>query len=159
MTVSQNLHMKLGHTIAMRKQLSAKASAFAVIATLSLSSPVGAFADSTPSPSPESPRTALEQYRVNRENYLIAVKQRSAMIRNINIAFKNACDKATSEFKRAMSVARTPDQKNAAVTARKNAISAAIIARDTSIAALGAEPVAPVEPMKPFKVSGKNKSR
>lgn len=143
----------------MRKQWGRKVAALATITTLALSSPFSAYADSTPSPAPESPRTTFEQYRVDRENYLIAVKQRSAMIRNINIAFKNACDKATSEFKSAMLVARTPDQKNAAVTARKNAISAAIIARDTSIAALGAEPVAPIEPLKPMKISGKNKSR
>lgn len=159
MTFSQNLHMMLGHTMAMRKQWGRKVAALATITTLALSSPFSAYADSTPSPAPESPRTTFEQYRVDRENYLIAVKQRSAMIRNINIAFKNACDKATSEFKSAMSVARTPDQKNAAVTARKNAISAAIIARDKSIAALGAEPVAPIEPLKPMKISGKNKSR
>lgn len=159
MTFSQNLHMLLSHTKAMRKQWARKVAALATITTLALSSPFSAYADSTPSPAPESPRTTFEQYRVDRENYLIAVKQRSAMIRNINIAFKNACDKATSEFKSAMLVARTPDQKNAAVTARKNAISAAIIARDTSIAALGAEPVAPIEPLKPMKISGKNKSR
>lgn len=149
----------LGHTNAMRKQWSRKVAALATLATLALSSPISAYADSTPTPAPESPRSAIEQYRIDRENYLIAVKQRSIAMKNINITFKSACDKATSDFKSAMSVARTPDQKNAASTARKNAISAAIIARDSSIAALGAEPVAPVEPMKPMKVSVKKKSR
>jgi hypothetical protein len=157
MPLSQNLHMMLSHNEAMRKEWSTRASIVAIVTSLFALSPISAYADSTPTP--DASRSAFEQYRIDRENYLAAVKQRSAAIRNINIAFKSACDKAAYDFKSAMAVARTPDQKNAAVTARKNAISAAIVIRDDSIAALGAEPVPPVEPMKPFKVSSKNKSR
>jgi hypothetical protein len=57
-----------------------------------------------------------------------------------------------------MATARTPDQKNLAAQARKNSISAAIIARDDAIAALGAEPLPPIEPAKQPK-GPKNKSR
>ena len=149
----------LGHTKAMRKQWSTTVSTIAIVASLFVLSPSSAFADSTQTPAPDASRNTFEQYRIDREIYLAALKQRSASIKNINIAFKNACDKATSDFKNAMASAKSPDQKNAAVTARKNAISAAIVLRDDSIAALGAEPVAPVEPQKPMKVSNKNKSR
>ena len=58
-----------------------------------------------------------------------------------------------------MSVARTPDQKNYAATLRKNAVSAAIVARDAAINALGAEPIPPIEPAKPLKISSKKKQR
>ncbi|MFM6841326.1 MAG: hypothetical protein ACKOVI_02750 [Candidatus Planktophila sp.] len=143
----------------MRREWSVKASIFALVVSLFALSPISAYGDSTSTPTPDASRSAFEQYRIDREIYLAAVKERNAIIRNINITFKSACDKAASDFKSAMSVARTPDQKNAAITARKNAISAAIVVRDDSISALGAEPVPPVEPMKPFKASSKNKSR
>ena len=58
-----------------------------------------------------------------------------------------------------MSVARTPDQKNMAATVRKNAVSAAIVARDNAIEALGDEPLPPIEPAKPLKVTNKKKQR
>jgi hypothetical protein len=84
---------------------------------------------------------------------------RSQQIRLINIEFKESCDKAARDFKMSMSVARTPDQKNNAATIRKNAVSAAIVARDNAIASLGAEPVPPIEPTKPLKVTAKKKQR
>ena len=167
MPLSQNLHMMLSHTIAMRKR-SALIMAIAVVAT-PISLAPGAHADSNPvvTPTPMTYKEALEQFRVERENYNSAMKARGNQIRAINIAFKNSCDTANKDYKNSMSAAKTPDQKNAAIAARKNSISAAIVLRDSAIAALGAEPVAPVEPMKPshtITVTGqdraqKNKSR
>ena len=157
MAYSQNLHMMLSHTIAMNQGRSR--AAIAALLAFSLLAPATAFAEPTPAPTTDSLRSPLEQYRIDRDAFLEAVKERSQQIRLINIAFKESCDKAARDFKMAMSVARTPDQKNNAATLRKNAVSAAIVARDTAIAGLGAEPVPPIEPAKPFKATSKKKQR
>ena len=116
-----------------------------------------ALADSTPSPSPSpspsatSTRTPLEQYKVDRENYLLALKARDNAIRAINQTFKNAIDKSTADYRLAMQLAKSPDQKFQANSARKNAISMAISARDTAIALLGTGPTPPAEPIRMAK--------
>jgi hypothetical protein len=104
-------------------------------------------------------KAALEQYKLDREIYNAAMRARTQQIRAINLAFKDSCDRAAQDFKSAMAVARTPDQKNLANATRKNAISSAILARDVAITNLGALPLPPVEPMKPMKIASKNKSR
>lgn len=109
-------------------------------------------------PAPDSFKAQMDQYRIDRENYINAMKQRSLQMKAINIAFKSSCDSATSAFKVAMSTAKSPDAKNSAITARKSAIATAIAARDAAIALLGAEPLAPIEPARPIKAS-KSKSR
>ena len=147
----------LGHTKAMRKGL--RSAAIAAIVATSLLAPTASFADPAPTPSPESTRSPLEQFKFDREAYLEAIKVRSQQIRIINNIFKESCDKAARDYKAAMSVARTPDQKNYAATLRKNAVSAAIVARDAAITALGAEPIPPIEPAKPLKISSKKKQR
>lgn len=136
----------------------ARKALIATVIAISSASPMVAMAEPTPAPSADPARNPMEQFRIDRENFNAAMKARSLAIRNINIEFKNACDKAAQDFKSAMATAKTPDQKNLAAQARKNAISAAIIARDNAIAALGAEPLPPVEPMKPLKAP-KNKNR
>lgn len=116
-----------------------------------------ALADSTPSPSPSpspsatSTRTPLEQYKVDRENYLLALKARDNAIRAINQTFKNAIDKSTADYRLAMQLAKSPDQKFQANSARKNAISMAISARDAAIALLGTGPTPPAEPIRMAK--------
>lgn len=130
-----------------------------VLGLLLLLSPFGlsssAVADPTPSPSPSpsavTPRTPLEQYKVDREIYLLEVKARDIAIRTINQNFKNAIDKSTVDYRMAMQLAKSPDQKFQANSARKNAIALAISARDDAIASLGAEPTPPAEPMKMAK--------
>lgn len=121
--------------------------------------PASAYGEPTPSPSPEVTKSPIEQYRIDRANYLEAVRERNSAIKNINAIFKESCDKAVRDYRIAMSIARTPDQKNVASNVRKNAISAAVFARDAAIAALGAEPIPPIEPTKPLKISAKKKSR
>ena len=144
----------------MRKSRQVTGIALCAIAFSPIAIAPSAVADSSPQVSltPNPNRSAQEQFRIDRDNYLTEMRVRSLQIRNINNDFKVACDTAALTFKNAMSSARTPDQKNAAIAARKNAISAAIAARDAAIAALGAEPTPPVEPMKPLK-AGKGKSR
>jgi hypothetical protein len=109
-------------------------------------------------PAADTFKTQMDQYRLNRENYMNSMKQRSLQMKAINIAFKNSCDSATSDFKIAMSSAKSPDAKNSAISARKSAIASAIAVRDAAIIALGPEPVPPVEPARPMK-STKNKNR
>ena len=133
----------------------------AIVATLiafSAVTPFTAMAEPTPAPSSDPARNPMEQYRIDRDNFNAAIKARALAIRNINTDFKNACDKAANDFKSAMATAKTPDQKNLAITARKSAIGAAIFARDSAIAALGAEPIPPIEPAKPMKAP-KSKTR
>jgi hypothetical protein len=149
--------MMLSHTNDMRK--GRRSAAIAALLATSLLAPAASFAEPTPSPSPESTRSPLEQFKVDREAYLDAMKIRSQQIRIINNIFKESCDKAAKDYKAAMSVARTPDQKNYAATLRKNAVSTAIVLRDAAISALGAEPMPPIEPAKPLKISSKKKQR
>jgi hypothetical protein len=149
--------MMLSHTKPMRER-DRRAAIVALIAT-ALLGPTASYAEPTPAPTNDVQRTPLEQYRFDRDLYLEAIKVRSQQIRSINIVFKESCDKASRDYKLAMSIARTPDQKNLAATVRKNAVSAAIIARDNAIAALGAEPIPPIEPAKPLKATNKKKQR
>jgi len=154
--------MKTSHTNAVELKHLRAAVAIATLAALPAFSPVAAIADPTPSPSPtatpDTSRNPIDQYRIDRENFLSAVRERNHSIAIINGAFNSACNKATQDFKIAMSTAKTPDQKNLAASNRKNAISLAIVARDNAIAALGPEPVPPVEPIKVAK-SQKGKGR
>jgi hypothetical protein len=149
--------MMLGHTIAMGKGVG-RAAVVALCAS-ALLAPAPVFAEPSPTPTPTTTLNPFEQFRIDREAYLEAMKVRSQQMRLINNVFKESCDKAARDYKFAMASARTPDQKNSAATIRKNAVSAAIVARDYAIAELGAEPVAPVEPAKPLKVSNKKKPR
>lgn len=149
----------LRHTIFMKKSGIAKGLTPLALLLVSLSATPSALADQTPAPTVETYKAAVEQYKLEREIYSAAMRTRSQQIKAINLAFKNACDKAAQDFKSAMSIARTPDQKNLANATRKNAISAAILARDVAIANLGELPEPPLEPQKPAKVSAKNRSR
>lgn len=144
----------------MRKGNPAKALLLLSLLISPVAATPAAIADSTPqaTPTADAYRALMDQYRAERDAFVRQMKERSAQIRVINIAFKNACDTAAINFKSAMTIAKTPDAKNAAIAARKSAISAAIAVRDAAIAALGAEPVPPIEPMKPMKAP-KGKSR
>ena len=147
----------------MKKSFTGRGAVAFLIVVASIGITSHAYAEPTPAPNSnptiDSYKAALEQFKVNREIYLAAMRERGQQIKVINIVFKSACDKAAQDFRIAMSASKSPDQKNVANAARKNAISAAIVARDAAINALGAEPIAPTEPMKPIKASAKNKSR
>jgi hypothetical protein len=142
----------------MERKSVGRAITLATLIAISASTQSAAMAEPTPAPTTDPARNPMDQFRIDRENYINAMQMRNLNIKNINIAFKSACDKATLDFKSAMSLAKTPDQKNLAATARKSAISTAVIARDNAITALGAEPIPPLEPAKPFKAP-KNRSR
>jgi hypothetical protein len=154
MEVSQNLHMMLGHTYAMKKLM---ATLVVTTAALTISAP---FASAEPTPAPSQlPAPSPDQFRIDRDAFVAEMKVRTQQINAINATFSRACDSAKKDFKRAMQLAKTPDQKNLAVTTRDSAITAAIAARDNSINLLGPEPTPPAEPMRIAKMQGKGKQR
>jgi hypothetical protein len=114
-----------------------------------------AIADPTPSPSPsiDSFKAAQEQYKKDRDAYMLALRDRDIKMRAINTTFKSAVDKSTTDAKTAMSAATTPEQKNSITAARRTAVATAIVARESAIAALGPLPAPPVEPQRPAKMA------
>ena len=127
----------------------------AIIIALSTVSLTGVHAEPTPSPSPSmlNFKAAQEQYKKDREAFIQAVKNREQRIREINSAFKASVDKATYEAKTLMATATTPDQKNAISAQRRSAVAAAIVARESAVAALGSLPTPPTEPVRPTKMA------
>jgi len=127
----------------------------ALSAALFSSSSVSAFAAPTPSPSPSMDpyKIAQEQYKKDRDIYMLALQDREMKMRAINTTFKSAIDKSTYDAKSAMLLATTPDQKNAITSARRAAVASAIISRESAIEALEALPLPPVQPQRPAKMS------
>jgi hypothetical protein len=123
------------------------------IALSSFSSP--AFADVTPSPAPTSQadlyKVLMEQFKKDREEYSVALRERSQKMRIINQVFDTAIKKARQDSKLAMQVALKPEQKSAINSALKSVIAAAVIAREEAIEELGEAPVPPIEPTKAAK--------
>ncbi len=115
----------------------------AVILLSALSSP--AIADVTPTP---APITQMEQFKLDRDIYKAAVRERNQKIRNINQVFNAAVKKARLDSKIAMQSALKPDEKSSVNAFLKSQITAAIIARENAIEALGEPPIAPIEPAK-----------
>ena len=116
---------------------------------------VSAFAAPTPSPSPSMDpyKIAQEQYKKDRDVYMLALQDREMKMRVINSTFKSAIDKSTTDARSAMAIATTPDQKNAITSARRAAVATAIISRESAIEALEPLPLPPVQPQRPAKMS------
>jgi hypothetical protein len=131
--------------------------ALASITALSASS---AQADVTPTAPPtissNSYKAALEQFKRDRDLFIAAINDRQQKMRDINLAFKNSIDKANNDSRSAITAATTPLQKSTAAASRRNAIDAAINARDTAISALGPMPTPPVEPVREEKLQPHN---
>jgi len=129
----------------------------ALLVALSAISLSTASADTTtPPPAPlsgDSYKAALEQFKHDRDVFVAAMQDRQIKMRDINLAFKNAVDKANLDSRNAIAAATTPLQKSTAAASRRNAIDQAINARDLAIAALGPLPSPPVEPVREDKKS------
>lgn len=137
--------------------------AIAVALLTSITSQSPLFANSvarpTASPTPETFKSSLDQFKFAREIYMEELRIRSQQIKLINIAFRNAIDKSSIDYRNAMALAKNLDQRTLVASQRKSAVAAAIFARDEAIAALGAEPTPPPEPQKMKKAPGKSKNR
>ena len=120
-----------------------------------------ASADPTPSPSPtiDSYKSQMEKFKKDRESFKQAMQERAMKMRVINSEFKSAVDKAVADSKVALVSATTPAQKSAINAIRQSAISSAIATREAAIAALGAMPTPPVEPVKNERVSSDSRSK
>ena len=115
-----------------------------------LAGTASAQADPTPSPSAtaETYKSLHEQYKIDRDEYQQAIKDRDSRMRVINAIFKNSVDKANADARAAMLNAITPEQKTSTASARRNAIALAITLRDAAILALGPMPTPPAKPEK-----------
>lgn len=144
------------------KKATASIAAALLISCISLSF---AYAEPTPAPTPTTGSTAdpyksaIEQFKRDRDAFATAMRDREIKMREINMTFKTAVDKANQDARNALAAATTPLQKTTITATRRNAIDAAINARDAAIAALGEMPVPPVEPMRPNKQMGGNEPR
>jgi hypothetical protein len=115
-----------------------------------LAIPGPAHAEPTPSPSAtaDTYKSLHEQYKLDRDEFLQAVKDRDFRMRVINTIFKNSVDKANADARAAMANSITPEQKTSTASARRNAIALAITVRDAAILALGPMPTPPAKPEK-----------
>ena len=122
----------------------------ATLLLFALASSAPAHADPTPSPTAtaDTYKSPLEQYKLDRDEYLQAIKDRDSKMRVINAIFKNSVDKANADARAAMLNAITPEQKTSTSSARRNAIAQAITVRDAAILALGPMPTPPAKPEK-----------
>ena len=129
--------------------------AFALSAAIFSLQVAPALADATPSPAPtlDSFKAAQEQFKKDRDAYMVLIRDRESQMRTINTTFKNSVDKANVDAKSAIATATTPEQKNLINSTRRAAIAAAIIARESAIAALGPVPTPPIEPQRPMKMA------
>ena len=126
-------------------------------------------ADPSPTPSPSSTSDAYKStqdlYKIDRQNFIQAMRERDIKMRVINSIFKGAIEKAYTDARIAMTSAVTPEQKNLIAANRRNAIALAITARDAAILALGPIPTPPAKPEKngfeksDQKTEGKSKSK
>jgi hypothetical protein len=121
-----------------------------------------AFADVTPSPAPTSQadsfKVLMEQFKRDREEFNVALRERFQKMRLINQTFDTAIRKARQDSKLAMQVALKPEQKSAINSALKSVIAAAVIAREEAIEALGEAPIPPTEPTKGPKAMHSDKN-
>ena len=136
---SQALHKKKSHTTTMRMRKTA-AALVAVFVLLPLA-PSQAVETPAPSPSPTITRTPMEQYKYEKDLYLLALKSYNTAVLRINQDFKFAIDKANIEYRNAR-------DKFSAKTLLRSATAAAIAMRDAAITQLGDKPTPPVEPPK-----------
>jgi hypothetical protein len=130
----------------------------AAVLTISWLSFAPAQADPTPAPtiSADPYKAAMDQFKRDRDTYLALMRDRESKMRDINLIFKSAVDKANLDARNALATATTPLQKSTIAATRRNAIDTAINARDTAIAALGDMPLPPVEPARQPKQMGLN---
>jgi hypothetical protein len=104
------------------------------------------------SPPPNTSIDAREIYKLAFDKYKNDLKTYEDKRREINRNFKEAIDIALSDAKSAASGVKSQFQKRQSMSARQNAVIAAISIRDAAIEALGLPPVEPTPPAKAPKI-------
>jgi len=115
-------------------------------------------ADATPSPSPDY-QTLMAQYKSDFDQYRQLVQDREKARVAINRTFMLAVETANRETRAAMKLAKTAAAKNEILSNQKISITAASVARDAAIAALGSLPTPPVRPLKQPEMAPLNKMK
>jgi len=130
----------------------------ALTSSFFVSNATTSFADVVPNPNKAAydaqvaiHKVAMEKFKGDMNSFRESMQVRNDARKAINTTFKAAVDKAIADFKAAIAVAATAEDKSTAVANRKNAIAAASAARDAAVTALGALPVKPIEPVKPTR--------
>lgn len=90
-------------------------------------------------------KNAKEKFNFEKNAYKAAMKAREKARKKINETFKATIKKATLDAKTALASATTAEQKLFIMNTLKNARTAAVVIRDTALAALGSLPRPPVE--------------
>jgi hypothetical protein len=133
-----------------------------VVISLALlfSSTLNASAEPTPSPSPSPDyQMLMNQYKLDLDRYRDLVQTREKARSQINRIFMLAVNDANQEARLTMKLAKTAAIKNEILSKQKIAITAASVARDEAIAALGSLPTPPVKPIKPVEMATLNKMK
>lgn len=104
-----------------------------------------AYADTPQAPASDSNKISKEQYKKEKDSYIEAIRERDLKFRTINMNFKLAMDKASSDYKDAILEATSPEQKTSARTAYVTARTQAITKRDLAILNLGPAPMPQAE--------------
>ena len=126
--------------------------------TLLFSTSLHASADATPSPSPDY-QMLMSQYKLDLDQYRSLVQAREKTRSEINRTFMLAVNDANREARTAMKIAKTAAAKNEILSKQKIAITAASVARDAAIVALGTLPTPPVKPVKPVEMATLDKMK
>ena len=106
----------------------------------------------SPSPSPSIFRTPMEQYKYEKDIYLLELKIYNTEVQQINQDFKIAIDRANIEY-------RNSKNKFSAKTVLRGATAAAIALRDAAITELGEKPTPPIEPAKGTRLAPTKESK
>ena len=126
------------------------------LASLFIANPAQADPKSPPAASSNDPR---EVYKLAVEKFKIDFQIYEEKRRDINHDFKDAMDKALFDAKSATTGVQTQLQKRKSMSARQNAVMAAIMTRDAAIESLGLPPVPPTPPAKAPKFEKERKSK
>ena len=106
----------------------------------------------SPSPSPSIFRTPMEQYKYEKDLYLLELKIYNTEVQQINQNFKIAIDRANFEY-------RNSRDKFSAKTTLRVATATAIALRDAAINELGDKPTPPIEPAKGNRLAPTKESK
>ena len=134
------------------------AALIAMTMTLLFSNSLHASANPTPSPSPDY-QMQMNQYKLDWAQYRLLVLNREKARIQINRTFMTAVETANRDARTAMKLAKTAASKNEILSNQKIAITAASVARDAAITALGSLPTPPVKPIKPVEIEPLNKMK
>lgn len=117
-----------------------------------------ASADATPSPSPDY-QTLMNQYKLDLDQFHLLVQDREKARAQINRTFMLAVESANRDARAALKLAKTAAAKNEIISNQKIAVTAASVARDAAITALGSLPTPPVKPVKQAQMAPLNKMK